>query len=699
MRTHPPQTQGQTDLLAPFKTSPIHIFVRNKVLREQLGVILAIIGFENIKIHPTEGGYLDNARRLAALLIQNDGLFIVNPPLVIYGVGGKSKVQKELAEFFADLSLVLRKPKKEAAKIISRCVPIFPDIQLTQKREKIISGLARYGVTGCFILKPQESLAGLNPNFHRVRMKEQVMERLEEVRAYLEEFLPHRKDAFKQLMQKSEERELSERKQEAEQWMRKGAQAKAKGDFEHAIECFKKAIDLLPQDPEAYLESGRVYVHVKKYPKALLRFSQAEEVAENIPEPNKEIGNTRIEQVRERLKQGESPDSPGIMALLEDAMENYEVALKKAERIQLQDQERTEKIGVENVSRIAGEIMKLDLKAVLGKRHPMVKRFGDLARDSFKKIASQNLDALQPRQILFLGLAAMDEKNYLEAEELFFRAVQHSEVFNEACNELTHLGILIRKQISAQKAIDIYRKLLTLYPHNAAAVCYNLAVSYSVEKNVLESAGAIIQALYIDPSLPRNEMFYNNQHLNKVLHKVTKIFDHIVFKAASIRVPLLVTKSVQLQEKLERLITKNDKRTFRLLQHVVNVMPDFFLRENVASSKTILNYLRLKREHCRQGKLQETREFGDYLEELVTQMRKVPYAKRMVAFNKFKLQCLRVLDTQGDRAEAAAYLGKAAVCHPEFTDKQDFYANQRWMELAKEISGKLGSVDRNRVRV
>jgi len=695
MRNQNSTTAQQEDLLAPYKEDPLHIFVRDKVLREQLGVILAVLGFINVKNHATEGGYLDNARRLAALLAQNDGLFLVNPPLTVYAQGGASKVRKGLDDFFADLALVMRRPKRDAARIISRCVPVFPDIQLTQKRAKTISTLARFGVTGCFILKPQESLSGLNPNFYRVRMKEQVMERLEEMRAYLEEFLPNRQTSFAELMQKREELELSERKAAADKWMQDGTKARARGDFDKAIECFKRAIDTFPQDPEAYLESGRLYVHVKQYPKALLRFSQAEEVAQSIPEPNKEIGHTRIEQVRERIGHGESTESPGVIELLEDALGNFEAALKKAEN--LQQTKEGNGAGIESVSRIAGEIVKLDLKSLLGKRHPMVKRFGDLARDSYKKIASADPNALQPRQILFLGLAAMDEKNFDEAQNLLFRAAEFPEVFNEACNELTHLGIVIRKQVSARQAIDIYMKLLRLSPHNAAAVCYNLAVSYSVEKNVIESAGAIVQALHIDPSLPRNEMFYNNPHLNRVLGTVTTVFDRIAFKASSMRVPMLVAKTVQLQEKLERLISKKDKRSFRLLQHVVDVMPDFFLRENVASSKLILNYLRTKREQCRQGKRQETRDFGDYLEQLVAEMRKVDYAKRMVAFNKFKLQCLRVLDMHGDKAEAAAFLAKAAVCHPEFVDKQDFYANQNWVALAKEICGTLEGVDRGRV--
>jgi len=45
MRDNNTKPQEQGDLLAPFREEPIHTFVRDKVLREQLGVILAILGF------------------------------------------------------------------------------------------------------------------------------------------------------------------------------------------------------------------------------------------------------------------------------------------------------------------------------------------------------------------------------------------------------------------------------------------------------------------------------------------------------------------------------------------------------------------------------------------------------------------------------------------------------------------------------
>ncbi len=182
------------------------------------------------------------------------------------------------------------------------------------------------------------------------------------------------------------------------------------------------------------------------------------------------------------------------------------------------------------------------------------------------------------------------------------------------------------------------------------------------------------------------------------MFKISKVSDRVALRLNSIRVPLLVTKAVQLQDKLERLISKKDKRAFRLLQHVVEVMPDFFMREHVAASKIILNYMRAKREQCRSGKLHETKEFGNYLEELVTEMRGVPYPKRLIAYNKFKLQSLRIRDMHGDESETANFFAKAAVCHPEYIDKPEFFASPQLADMARELCNTINLIDKSRLK-
>ena len=280
-------------------------------------------------------------------------------------------------------------------------------------------------------------------------MKEQVLERLEELGSYLTDYLPHMDGALEELVQKKEEMELTKRKEEAEALMREGQKAKSKRDFNKAIECFQKAIDLLPEDPSGYMESGRVFVHVKRYSKALLRFNQAGEISSTIPEPNKEIGNVRVLQARDRILRGESPTSPAVMELLQQAYEHYEIALKKAAAIKSLHPDDKRQRDVDAVSRIAGEMVKLNMKQLLGAKHTMALRFGNLAREAFSKVGQEGQPPT-PSQHLFLGIAAMDDASFKEAEDHLLEAAKDPDCFKDACNELTHMGILVRKHAGPQ---------------------------------------------------------------------------------------------------------------------------------------------------------------------------------------------------------------------------------------------------------
>ncbi len=682
--------------LARYSGTRFHLLIRDQGLREQVGVILALLRFEHVTVLPTTGSYLDNVRRLAGALIRDEGIFLVNPPLALFGDDGKVKVRKELKDFFSDLSLVLAKTRRETMRYVSKCVPIFADIQLTQKRERILTSLAHYGVSGAFILKPQDSLEGLSPSFYKIRLKEMVMERLEEVRDYLAEYLTHIDGALDDLIQKKEERALSERKAEADKWMEQGTMARSRGDWEKAIECFKRTIDLLPDNPDAYLESGRIYVHIRKYAKALFRFNQAEEVATTAPEPNKEIGNVRVLQVKERVEQGESPNSPAILALLEEAMEHFQTALRKAEKIKpLHDDEKIQARSMEAVTRIAGEMLKLDVKSFLGKRHPMVKQLGQLAHEAFSKVSGADSEALSSQHLIFLGLAAMDERRFEEAERYLFKAAREPESFSEACDEITILGIHVRKVEGAPPAIELYKRLLSVNPPNLAAVFFNLAVAYGTEKNILESAGAIVQALYVDLSLAENRMFYNNPILNGILDLVVRLFAAINQRMNVIHVPEVMKKAIDLQERLETLILdQDDKHAFRLLRNVIQVMPEFFHREHVAASRLILRYATAKKDACLQSSKPEVVVFGKYMEDLIKQSRELKFSKRLVAYANFKAQVLRLLRQGKDEAEAANIMTKAVVCHPEYVERPEFYANPKLLVLVQEIYAKLARVDR-----
>lgn len=692
------QSPSAKEILAQYKSRPFHLVIRDKLLCEQVAVVLALLGFEYVKKHPVTGSYTDNVRRIATLLALEEGVFLVNPPLVIRRKDGQATIRKEFSDFFSDLSLLLSKGRRNSMKNISKCIPLFADMQLTQRREQIILSLAEYGVCGAFILKPLDSLEKLSPKLYKIRMKEQVLERADELRNYLVDYLPHMDGALEELVQKKEEHELSRRKEVAESLMRQGHKAKAGGNFNKAIECFQKAIELLPEDPSGYMESGRVYVHVKRYSKALLRFSQAGEISSVIPEPNKEIGNVRVLQVKERIRRGESPTSAAIMELLQYAFENYQTALKKAAAVKSLHPDDKRQRDVDAVSRIAGEMVKLNMKQLLGPKHPMAIQFGSLAREAFAKVGQDGAPPTSS-QHLFLGIAAMDEGSFKDAETHLLEAAKDSECFKDACNEMTHMGILVRKYSGAKEAIDVYKKLLELDPPNSAAVNFNLAVAYSLEKHNLESTGAIIQALFTDPSLAENDMFYNNQQLNMILETVHDVFSRIMDYNKG-KPTQLVLKAVELQERIENLILDGmERKALSLIKHVLDVMPDFFMRDHVAASRIISKFIREKGQLCLQSRKATIRELGSDLEGLHNAIRAKKFPKRLIAYTSFKIQALRLLreDLPENVALAANMYARAAVCHPEYVEAPEFYANERLTALAGEIFSKMEYVDFDRM--
>ena len=65
---------------------------------------------------------------------------------------------------------------------------------------------------------------------------------------------------------------------------------KANKQYDQAVALCKKAIELLPLEPDAYLEGGRILVKKRKYTAALRMFRDAEDVARDLPTPNQEIG-------------------------------------------------------------------------------------------------------------------------------------------------------------------------------------------------------------------------------------------------------------------------------------------------------------------------------------------------------------------------------------------------------------------------
>ncbi|MFW5735326.1 MAG: hypothetical protein ACOCWR_09725, partial [Oceanidesulfovibrio sp.] len=62
------------------------------------------------------------------------------------------------------------------------------------------------------------------------------------------------------------------------------------------------------------------------------------------------------------------------------------------------------------------------------------------------------------------------------------------------------------------------------------------------------------------------------------------------------------------------------------------------------------------------------------------------------------VEALRVLETGGERSEAAYFFTKAVMAHPEHTQSLEFFASKPFMDLVDEIHEALRHVDVGKVR-
>ncbi len=387
-----------TDPLDGVRGTRLHVFISDRILTDQIQRILSALKFTNVTVQKASANYLENARQLVKILIQEQGLVLTGPPLELRDARGGVVSQKNIKDFFINVQTLLQKCHKDDTRFLHRCIPIFQDISFLQKRESIILGLAPFGIATAFILKKQDSLMGLHPSRRQALLQEQLMERFQEMRAYLEEFLPNMEGALEKTLEKKEEMELSLRKEESDQWLAKAEEFKRAQDFNQAVQCYHRAIELFPANPQLYLESGRTYVRLRKYPLAFQRFRQAEEVSAAMPLPNMEIGVLRMTQVREMVDEGAAPDSPEVMSLLEEAVGSFQTAFTKASKIPelAQTDGKPRNRSQEALMDIAGEIFKLDTETLLGKNHPAVIALRTEARGALGKVKGVATEDLPP---------------------------------------------------------------------------------------------------------------------------------------------------------------------------------------------------------------------------------------------------------------------------------------------------------------
>jgi len=64
-------------------------------------------------------------------------------------------------------------------------------------------------------------------------------------------------------------------KKEAEEWCKKGSYASESGDVDEAIICYKKTIEIDPDNAAAHVKLGSAYYRKEMFDEAITEFKQA----------------------------------------------------------------------------------------------------------------------------------------------------------------------------------------------------------------------------------------------------------------------------------------------------------------------------------------------------------------------------------------------------------------------------------------
>lgn len=623
-------TAPEQDQLAPFRETPIRLFIRDQGFRAQIQQILEKhLKFKNVVAVATGQAAADTIEKLSRLLLTEEAQVLFSPPPSTGKDAADNRVDA-LRQFLLNVQARMRQTGKESEKILkgmSKLVPVFEEAENYQMRMKYLMTLAEFRITNAFIL----------PYAQSAQPKEQEAERIPLLRQLLLEHFTEKEKRFEDLEQRKNEADLSTRKAQAEKLMKQGEDYKRSGNWEEAVQCFNKAIDAMPDDPGLYLESGRGYTKLKKYSRAIQRFTEAEEVADGIPAPNQEIANVRIIQVKEMIAQGADPDSEQVAKLMGEAVANYKSAIAKAEALIPHSPGDTTDRAAEAVSNIASGIFKHELAETLGSRNAMVKELGAIARRSLENaVKDASSVSLPTSQLICLALASVDKGEFAEAETLLFRAAEDKKYLLEACRELNYMGTQVRKANGPGEAIQLYMKILALDPPNKAAVHYNLAVARHAKGDLVEAAGSIVEAVYTDPSLPTHDLFYKNAEVVHLMETLVGLFSRIKENDGKIPAPsaMPVPPDAPLERapmftpvddpqfaahrlRFEILIKQERQKAYRILYDLYTKCPAFLQSASAYASAPIMGLMEEMEEKINVAEKEELKQLAIFLKEVL----------------------------------------------------------------------------------
>jgi len=619
--------------LASHKEDELILFIQDKSILLQFKIIIGtLLKFKNITVMATGNNKKEAIEKLSKVLMTTKAHIFVYPSLA------KTKGDELKMDIWSNFLLNVktridqtRNDKEKTLNAMSKIIAIMEEAENYIVREKYIRMFASYRIPGVFIFPYAESQS----------VDKIVKERLSLLTDYLTEHLTSGTSAVEKIKEQEKEMELSEKKDTADKLMVEGRDHQQKRNFEEAVRCFEKAIKIMPDDPEAYLESGRGFTKLQKYGRALGRFSEAEEVSRNQPVANMEIGNVKIAQVKDMVEKGIDPDSDDVKKILSEASASFQTAVDKAEKLTpLHDEDKTDR-SAEAISAIAKSISEHSLGETLGAGNDVVKGLHSMVGDALKKQGIDSYEEMSTPNKITLGLISADDGEYEEAEKLLFEAAEDKKYLSDACWGINYLGAQIRQNEGVDEAFAVYKKLLKLDPPNKAAVHFNLAVAYCTKDDNVEASGEIVQAVYTDPGLPHDAMFKKNLKMMELYKKIIKIFSFVKDNAEVMKEKQKVAVKDKQEEsvdiispkpnkeferykiKFEQMIKTDRVSAIKALYALVNKKKAFFESSEIFSSFSIMSFLKDNEKKMSASANPKAKEFAVFLGEVIEMEKKI----------------------------------------------------------------------------
>jgi tetratricopeptide (TPR) repeat protein len=686
--------------LGPYLEAPIKLFIADTALLKQTKAVLEQLKFQDVRIIAVQANYFMAMRQLFSELSNFDGVILVNhPPQKVKDTAGMTYEDMSFEDFYKGVASFNKSSRRSTSDLLNKCVPIFISAQDSDIRMRIVEELFSYGIMAAFMLRVQD---------YRMPAAEQLEERIQELQDYLLEFFLHRNQKLTEFKEYKSAEDLKERRAKSESLMEEVERLKQAKEFDKAIALCRQAIEVLPTDPGAYLESGKLLVKKKKYPPALQMFRDAEKVADDLPAPNQEIANLRVEQVKDYVQKRTDAGLPieenVIENYLSEANDNFEAAIKKAQRTQAVRSQGQDERRKDAVAGIAENILTLGMQELLGPTNPLVRKLGQLAQETLSN-SVQGEGELAARHLIQFGLMAFFDGDLPKALKNLKKAAQDPESFEEACKKLNYIGTQLRQRDSHDEAVKVYNFLLSLKPSFRGVVLFNLAVALESKANELRKSqdsranaianmavGTTVESLYVDPNLTSDPNFYANTVMYHPLVKLVKLFRAAASQPN--REPEDPTEKAcrQASERLENLLLqKKDKEALSFMFSLAQKLTPYFTGFDKHATPLVLDFAKRLNAVLKNNPKPKMRTFGKILGVLVAKGSKKKDDSAL-ALSPLLNKVMAALN-KADQARAAHELAILLVTRPQLLKTKDFQNDRTITNLCREIYNKLSSIE------